>query len=182
MGFTFHEFAHAAVANIFGDPTAKDQGRLTLNPIKHLDPLGTIMIFVVHFGWGKPVPVNHANLRNQKWGPALVSLAGPATNFLIAIIAAFTIKSGLFRGAIGEIFLSIFIYNIVLGVFNLLPIPPLDGSHLVSAILPPSLREPYESVGAYGIMIIFLAIFFLPGGFNFVLQPVLQLFAGLFLV
>ncbi|HEB12408.1 MAG TPA: site-2 protease family protein [Actinobacteria bacterium] len=182
VGFTFHEFAHAAVANMLGDPTAKDQGRMTLNPLKHLDVLGTIMIFIARIGWGKPVPVNHSNLKNQTWGPVLVSVAGPFSNFLIAILAAWSLKNGLFTGLLGEFVYAIFLYNILLGVFNLLPIPPLDGSHIVSAILPPSLRESYESVGAYGIIIIFLGLYFLPGGFSFVFGPILEFFTALFLI
>jgi len=126
-----HEYAHAQMSYFLGDSTAKDQGRLTVNPFAHIDPLGALMFFIMGFGWGKPVPFNPLNLKNKKWGPALVGLAGPLSNFLMAIAVGFMLRSGEAQSAYLITFFTIFIwFNVVLGVFNLLPFPPLDGSHI----------------------------------------------------
>jgi len=157
---TFHEFFHALVATWQGDNTAKNAGRLTLNPLAHLDFTGTILLLLIGFGWGKPVPVNYYNLKNQKWGPAIVSLAGPFANLLCVIFFALIFKliapaglnpadiSGIIstNGNLLLIFLSfLVVYNLVLMIFNLIPIPPLDGSHALFAVLPPK----YENVQSY---------------------------------
>ncbi len=154
IGFTLHEFSHALVANAVGDPTAKNQGRLTLNPIKHVEPIGLIMILVMGFGYAKPVPVNHSKMRGQ-FSPLMVALAGPAMNLVIAIIASIALKiiagsSGTLGGPDFSAYCSLtvdpfqvlktelfYIYslNLVLMVFNLLPIPPLDGFELVRTVL-----------------------------------------------
>jgi Zn-dependent protease len=154
LGFTLHEFSHAAVANLVGDPTAKNQGRLTLNPVKHVEPLGLIMILVLGFGYAKPVPVNHSKMRGQ-FSPLVVALAGPGMNLVIAIIASIFLKilaggAGTLGGPDFSAFCSVtveplqvlktelfYIYtlNLVLMVFNLLPIPPLDGFELVRTVL-----------------------------------------------
>jgi len=137
FAISIHEYSHAQMAYFLGDSTAKYQGRLTLNPLAHIDPFGTILLFIVGIGWGKPVPFNPYNLRSQKWGPALVSLAGPLSNFLIALIVGLPLRF-LELSVPGLVtFLSIFVLlNINLGVFNLIPIPPLDGSHLFFALFP----------------------------------------------
>ncbi|MDD5749233.1 MAG: site-2 protease family protein [Patescibacteria group bacterium] len=142
---TVHEFSHALAANYLGDATAKYNGRLNLNPLSHMDFFGTLMLLFAGFGWGRPVPVNTYNLRFRKWGMALVSLAGPLSNFisvvLFIIIANFlgnflALNSLLFT----FLFYLIFI-NLILGIFNLIPIPPLDGSKILFAFLP----DRYES-------------------------------------
>lgn len=133
IGFSFHEFAHAFVANLLGDDTAKSRGRLTLDPMSHIDPLGIIMLILFRFGWAKPVPVNPSNFKNRKKGMLLVSLAGPVMNFLIAFVALLVYaliysKFGSMNRVMYNIFINIYFINIGLGIFNLIPLPPLDGS------------------------------------------------------
>ena len=146
VAISFHEFAHAAVATYLGDQTAKKAGRLTLNPFAHLDLWGTILLFVAGFGWGKPVPFNPYNLRNQKFGPALIAVAGPISNLVLVIlfilIFQFLQGSESIMAALGEgnmvfDFLTILvILNTILMVFNLIPIPPLDGSKVMFSFFP----------------------------------------------
>ncbi|MFR8011754.1 MAG: site-2 protease family protein [Clostridia bacterium] len=136
-----HEFAHGWMANKMGDPTARLSGRLTLNPMKHLDLIGSILIFLTGFGWAKPVPVNQNNFRNPKKGMALTALAGPVSNLIMAFIFMLLMNfCGIFHNMAAYIFLLFFQYaalvNIRLAVFNLLPVPPLDGSRIFWAILP----------------------------------------------
>jgi len=137
---TIHEFSHALAASYLGDDTAKYNGRLSLNPLMHMEVFGTLMLLFAGFGWGKPVPVNVYNLRFKRWGEALVALAGPLSNFLSVILFILVIR--LFIGFVSPdslvfIFLMYLIMvNLILGVFNLIPIPPLDGSKLLFAILP----------------------------------------------
>lgn len=136
---TFHEFSHALAAKLLGDDTAERAGRLTLNPIPHIDPIGFLAVFAVGFGWAKPVPYNPYNLRDQKWGPVLVGAAGPFSNLLLAFAASLAVKTlstagSLSSGAAG--FLGVLILlNVGLAVFNLIPVPPLDGSKLLLAAL-----------------------------------------------
>ncbi|MCH7731651.1 MAG: site-2 protease family protein [Candidatus Marinimicrobia bacterium] len=145
VAITFHEYAHAFVAARFGDPTARMQGRLTLNPLAHLDPVGTLMLFLVHFGWAKPVPVNPAYFSDPKRGMLWVALAGPASNMAIALLSGMLLTTMVSSG-FGHSLLSAKIINMVLmslkinlalAVFNLLPIPPLDGSKVLWGLLPP---------------------------------------------
>ncbi|MFQ6674041.1 MAG: site-2 protease family protein [Fidelibacterota bacterium] len=154
VALTFHEYAHGRVALRFGDPTAKMSGRLTLNPISHLDPLGTLMLFLVHFGWAKPVPVDPRYFRDPKRDMLWVALAGPAANMVLAFISGVALSgllgAGLIHSGAGAILatmlsLSLQI-NLALAVFNLLPIPPLDGSKVLQGLLP----YRYEHV-AYGL-------------------------------
>jgi len=151
VSLTVHEFAHAWTANLLGDPTAKIRGRITLNPLKHLDPMGTIMIFLAGFGWGKPVPVNPMNLKNPKRDDLIISLAGPASNLFIAIIfSSFQIfATNMMLNTILSVIVEL---NIILAVFNMLPIPPLDGSSVVKYFLTPSQTAKYEE---YGTIILF---------------------------
>ncbi len=164
IAVTFHEVAHGLAAYRLGDPTAKEQGRLTLNPFRHLDSLGTIFFVIFGFGWGKPVPVDGAYFESPRRDMALVSIAGPVSNFLLAALF-WGLSVYLSPSGILEVFLDLAIrINIVLGVFNLIPIPPLDGSRLVAAILPRSMLKRYEALEGYGIALIFIAILYLRGG------------------
>ena len=142
ISVTLHEFAHALSAYLQGDATAKYSGRLSLNPLRHLDLWGTLMLLLVGFGWGKPVPYNPYNLRNQKWGPSLVALAGPGANLFLILFFGLILKILVVGGVldVGNMLYilieMIIILNAVWFTFNLIPIPPLDGSKLLFAILP----------------------------------------------
>lgn len=172
-----HEVAHGWVADRLGDPTARLLGRLTLNPIPHIDPLMSILLPLllifsgspIIFGSAKPVPVDQFNLRDGRRDMALVSLAGPLTNFLIATIFALIFKFGgpLINDAlILGIILTVVKLNLLLGIFNLLPIPPLDGSKVFSMILPEDMAKSYLSIGSIGMFIIFFLLLFPIGGFS----------------
>ncbi len=171
MALTVHEFSHAAMAYYLGDPTAKNEGRLTLNPLSHLDLWGTILLFLAGFGWGKPVPFNPYNLKNQKWGPAYVSIAGPLSNFLMVIIFSLVIKFiyPLFNlrpeNALFQFLYFLVLINGILMIFNLLPIPPLDGSKLLFAFLPRSMDNVKIFLQRYGFFILIGLVMF--GGFFF---------------
>lgn len=159
---TIHEYAHALAASALGDQTAKDRGRLTLNPLAHMEIFGTIMLLVAGFGWGKPVPVNPYNLKYKRWGEAFVSLAGPISNFLsvILFVLLFRLVAPYFEMTnMLMIFLSFLItVNAILGIFNLLPIPPLDGSKVLFAILPDRLDNFKNQLNAYGPWILLAII------------------------
>jgi Zn-dependent protease len=179
LGIAFHEFSHALAATALGDPTAQRLGRLTLNPIAHLDPAGTLLLFLAGFGWGKPVPVNPYALRNgPRAGMAMVAAAGPLSNFLMAALLAIPIRLGwapwhnpfeviLSTSAWGmDDYLGLFLgsgilLNVILGVFNLIPLAPLDGFKVALGILPVELARPIAQLERYG-MAILLLLFFLP--------------------
>jgi Zn-dependent protease len=161
VGITFHEFSHAAAATMQGDQTARSQGRLTLNPLSHLDPLGSIALILAGFGWGRPVPFTPTQLRNRRFGAALVGLAGPAANFLLAFVAVIALRI-IYPSAVSafDVDFSVILLhtlvtlNVILGVFNLLPIPPLDGSRLLSLALPPSRQGIVYFLDQYGIFLL----------------------------
>lgn len=142
MAISLHEFFHAFAAYLQGDPTAKNVGRLTLNPLRHLDLWGTVMLLLAGFGWGKPVPYNPYNLKNQRWGPALVALAGPAANLFLILVCGFILRLLVTYSVLPSsnmlftLLELIVVLNTVWLTFNLIPIPPLDGSKLLFAILP----------------------------------------------
>ena len=174
LSVMLHEIAHGYAALSLGDPTAKNAGRLTLNPIPHIDPIGSFAVpFLlilfgspILFGWAKPVPVNPYNLRDKKYGSAKVSFAGPGANLAIALFFGFLLR--FLSGPIAEIlpgviplFVGIIYLNLVLAIFNLLPIPPLDGSHILFDFLPPSLARVREFLLRYGLFILLFFIFFL---------------------
>ena len=166
-----HELAHGVVAYFLGDNTAKDAGRLTFNPIKHIDPFMSILVpvvlYLMHapvFGGAKPVPINTRNLKGREWGMALVAIAGPLTNFLIAfisfLIAHFSgILSMYGNETLQFIFSEIIIINLGFMLFNLIPIPPLDGSRVLYAIAPDGVRSFMMQIEKYGIIVIYLLIF-----------------------
>jgi Zn-dependent protease len=165
IAFTVHEFAHAAVAYAFGDDTAKEEGRLTLNPAKHLDPFGTLLLFLAGFGWARPVPVNRFKLKRPRLGSILVSLAGPMSNFLLAVLGfllLYTFASfswGWQMPVWMTHFIDWFIWlNLVLFVFNLLPLPPLDGYRIIEDIMPTHIRVKMVEWEQYGILIFLILI------------------------
>lgn len=188
FAISIHESAHAWSANRLGDPTARLLGRITLNPLKHIDPVGTVLFPLIGalsglpiLGWAKPTPVDTRRLRKPRRDNVLVSAAGPASNFLVAFAAlaallvirfasseGATIVAGLsFGQAMGDSLLtpvSLLLYNflfvnVLLGVFNLIPIPPLDGSHMVAGALPARARALYSELGRYGFVLLFLLLF-----------------------
>lgn len=161
MSLTVHEFFHAFVADKLGDPTSRLRGRLTLNPLAHLDPLGTLALLIAGFGWAKPVPVDPYNFENPKRDMSLVALAGPASNFTIAIIFAVFFNMGVAQQTIfSEIFILIVQLNLVLGIFNFVPVAPLDGSKIILSLLPNDLAYEYESfMHQYGFIILLALIF-----------------------
>lgn len=158
---TVHEAAHAWVAYKLGDPTAKMAGRVSLNPLRHLDPLGTIMIFIAHFGWGKPVPFNYHNLKHPRRDTALISIAGPLSNLLTAFVIAILFKYiPNMSVVLMDILRTIFSLSIVLFLFNLIPIAPLDGSKLIGLIIPHSKEAWYQRFLAQGPFYLILIIIF----------------------
>jgi len=171
IALTVHEFAHAWMANYLGDPTAKYAGRVSLNPIRHLDPIGTlVMIFLIFsigvgFGWGKPVPVNPYNLRHR-YGELLVSLVGPLSNFIIAFVIVLIMilippaVSGGWSISFHNLIDFIVKVNIILGIFNLIPIPPLDGSKILFNLLTPEYNNMRQFLEKYGIFLLIFLVFF----------------------
>ena len=186
IAIVFHEVSHGLVARRLGDPTAEERGRLSFNPIKHVDPFGTVilplLLVVSHagaiFGWAKPVPVNYRRLRNPRRDMILVALAGPGMNLLLAVAGALvlaatvSLSGGAQGGAAQFIALNAlnFIYiNIFLAIFNLLPVPPFDGGHVVEGLLPPQAAKAFASVGRYSLLVLMALLLFLPmAGINVV--------------
>jgi Zn-dependent protease len=170
IAFTIHELAHAVTADRLGDPTPRRMGRITLNPLAHLDPIGTILLILVGFGWAKPVLVNPMNLRgNPRMSMGIVAAAGPLVNIIMAAIGALFVRlewvdltSGGFL-SLGT-FLFVFIQiNLILAFFNLIPIPPLDGSKILFALLPEELAYRLRPLEQYGFLLLMGLIFLVPG-------------------
>ncbi len=177
-----HEIAHGYMADWLGDPTARYAGRLTLNPIPHIDPVGSVALpgilaltgspFLI--GWAKPVPYNPFNLSNQRWGEALVAFAGPLTNIFIALIAGTLLRFGAFPEVLTTVLAMVTISNLSLAILNLIPIPPLDGSKVLKALLPYPLARSYASLegmtyalgpfGLIGVLLLFIYVFSEPVG------------------
>ncbi|HYV33718.1 MAG TPA: site-2 protease family protein [Candidatus Limnocylindria bacterium] len=174
-----HEVSHGLMAEYLGDDTARDQGRITLNPIPHIDPFSSILLplllLSVHspiiFGAAKPVPVNFNNLRNPKRGMALVSLAGPLSNFALAILFTIPIKLGLANSVAYPILIQAIILNIVLGTFNLIPIPPMDGSKIVASFLPNEWMHKILEWERYGFLLVMIFLYL--GWLQIILVPVI---------
>jgi len=158
LAITVHEYSHGRMALAMGDRTALVHGRLTLNPLAHLDPLGTLMIALVMFGWAKPVPINPYNFSDFRRGLLYVSLAGPFSNFALALVSLFLM--GILGGAglVNDFLLIFSQLNTALGVFNLLPVPPLDGSKVLIALLPPSMARTYRQVEPYAPLVLILIL------------------------
>ncbi|NLK01177.1 MAG: site-2 protease family protein [Clostridia bacterium] len=164
IALSFHEYAHARMAYAWGDPTAKNEGRLTLNPLAHLDPIGMLMLLIVRFGWARPVPINPFYFRDRRRGLFWVSLAGPGMNLLLGLAATFFWVLGRSWGGYGTFIESILyylvIYNVFLAIFNIIPLPPLDGSKILSSLLPARQLYHYQRIEPYGpFLLIFLLIF-----------------------
>jgi len=189
FAITLHEVAHGFVAEKFGDPTARMLGRLSLNPLKHLDVIGTIALMVFGFGWAKPVPVNFGNLRKPKRDMIWVALAGPAANLLLAIVSALLLRGLLLLGsltpeaqlkALSSVlnplllmsYFSLYI-NVLLGVFNLMPLPPFDGGRVMVGLLPARQGEWLSRFEPFGFIIILLLIFYTPV-WPVIIQPVIN--------
>ncbi|MDE3194264.1 MAG: site-2 protease family protein [Chloroflexota bacterium] len=166
LGITVHEFMHAYAAHRLGDDTARLMGRMSLDPRVHFDVFGTLLLVLAGFGYGKPVPVNYARLRGA-FGASVVALAGPVANFAIAAVAAIPLRYGgadLLGGNYREILGWVVLWNCVLGIFNLIPIPPLDGSNVVYGLLPPKQQWQWRSFQQYGPILLLLLLWF---GFQF---------------
>lgn len=191
MSLTFHEFAHGWVANMMGDPTAKRLGRLSLNPLVHLDPIGTLMFVVTRmFGWAKPVPVDPRNFKNPRKDMVWVALAGPAMNIILAVVSASLLKMmpySLDPNA-GKLYvmiikpLSIMLWasvsiNVALAVFNFIPIPPLDGGRILYGLLPPDKAMVFNKIEPYGFIL--LIIFIMSGMVDKLVVPFIRLIIGI---
>ncbi len=186
LALTLHEYAHGYVAYRLGDPTARDAGRLTLNPLSHLDPLGTIAFFFIKFGWAKPVPVNPYYFKNPRRDMLWVALAGPLTNLALAVGSAVLLKALISTATVlpystmleailvplyNMLVASVWI-NLVLCIFNFLPIPPLDGGRILTGLLPEDLARTYASFERYGFIVILILAF--SGVLGTVIFPVIK--------
>jgi Zn-dependent protease len=170
-GITFHEFSHAATADVLGDHRPRALGRVSLNPVRHIEPVGALLFVLAGFGWGRPVPVNGYALRPGRIGMAYVAAAGPIANVVLALVVAVVFRvadmAGLLGIGSGFVFLvlaSTVFYNIVLALFNLLPIPPLDGYNLVLPFLPPQLAFRVQRFAPYGVLVLLALVFLSYGG------------------
>ncbi len=171
VGITFHEFSHALVADQLGDHRARALGRVSINPIRHLDPVGSLLFLIAGFGWGKPVPVNAYALRPGRIGLTMVALAGPAANFVVAAVVALLFRVLQVAGLLDSEFprlvvISIVYYNAVLGLLNLIPIPPLDGYNVVLPLLPPRQAFVAQRYAQYGFIALLLLLVLSYGSSN----------------
>ncbi len=181
LSITFHEYAHGWMAYKLGDPTPRDRGRLTLNPLAHIDPFGTVVLPILllilsrgtfSFGAAKPVPINPYHFKNPKRDMRWVGLAGPSTNLLIALLLALFLKAGVNK-AVSDILITGILLNLILAIFNLLPIPPLDGSRVLMSFLPNRLAHKYLKLEPYGLLIVFALI--IMGFFRWFILPLVAL-------
>lgn len=187
IAVTVHEFCHAKTADNLGDPTPQTMGRITLDPRAHLDLVGSLLFLMFGFGWGKPVPYDPYNLKNPRRDAAMIALAGPMSNFVMAIGASFVLR--FFVGANGAplfaLFLTTFITtNLVLGIFNFIPIAPLDGFRIVGGLLPENQADEWYSLERYGFLLLLFFILPFAGGRSMLqtfVSPVINFLAGLLL-
>ncbi|HHY54745.1 MAG TPA: site-2 protease family protein [Chloroflexi bacterium] len=164
LALPVHEFAHAFTAVQLGDPTPRLQGRYTLNPLRHLDPIGALLIVLVGFGWAKPVQWNPRNIDiDRRWGAILVAAAGPASNLALAVLSLLLWRLLGETGFLAAFLLFFANINILLFVFNLIPIPPLDGSHILFALLPNNVQQVQFFLMQYGMLLMFVVILLAPG-------------------
>ena len=180
ISLTFHEYSHGYIAYRLGDPTAKDAGRLTLNPLKHLDPIGALMMILVHFGWAKPVPVNPMYFKNPKKGMMYTAIAGPVSNLILAFISSFfevlLTYIGIYTNTAlftvpAKFFLYMTLINVGLAVFNLIPVYPLDGSRIFGYFMPEKVNDFFRRYGQY-FYIVFLVLVFATDYINSVIYSV----------
>jgi Zn-dependent protease len=178
IAIVFHEVAHGLVARRLGDPTAAEQGRLTLNPVRHIDPFGTLILPMVlalaHapiFGWARPVPVNYRLLRHPRRDMVLVALAGPGMNLLLAVVGSPILGATVWASGgvpnptavfIGQNAINFVLINIFLAIFNLIPLPPFDGGHVVEGLLPPRAAQRFRSIGRYSLLVFVFLLLVLP--------------------
>ncbi len=192
LAITVHEFAHAFMADRLGDPTPRMQGRLTLNPLAHLDLVGSIMMLVARFGWGKPVQFDEFNLRNPRRDAAIISIAGPVSNLIVATSASailhILVASHITTGLIGIILYSflqpLIMMNVILAIFNLVPIHPLDGFKIVGGILSPEYARQWKELEPYGMIFLIFMIFPFFGGvapINQLINPAISMILRLLL-
>ncbi len=176
IAIVFHEVSHGLVANALGDPTAKRRGRLSFNPLKHVDPFGTVILPMALavtgapvFGWAKPVPVVSQRLRNPRFHMILVALAGPGMNLLLALVAAMLFAAprrrrvqGVIWAFVGQNLLNFIVINVFLAIFNLIPLPPFDGGHVVEGLLPRRLAVQYAKLRRYGFLLLIILLLVVP--------------------
>lgn len=184
FAISIHEYAHGIVAHKLGDPTPQAQGRLTLNPLKHLDPIGALMLVVAKIGWAKPVQINPLYFKNRRQAMILVALAGPLANIITAwvvnIISVLLFRLPLEPNFLFSLYLFIRIFidiNIMLAAFNLIPIPPLDGSKIVANLLPLRMRLTYERISPYAPLILIISIW--TGALNYIMNPLYRMIFSL---
>lgn len=174
VAITFHEIAHGLAAESMGDHTAQMQGRLSFNPLRHLDPIGFLSMIFLHFGWARPVPVNPNNFRNRRKGVILVALSGCLTNLLFGFLAmaAYYAVVPIGNDYLDLVMYYMMTYNVMFGIFNLIPIPPLDGSQILAEFLPYNARIKYESFARYGMWVLLACIWL--GLFGYVITPLVN--------
>jgi Zn-dependent protease len=183
VAITIHEFSHAWAAEHLGDPTPRLQGRLTLNPLAHLDPIGTILLILVRFGWGKPVQFDPFNLRNPRRDSALISIAGPISNIVLATLCSLIIRLPV-PMIIAAFLVQLLYMNIVLAIFNLVPIHPLDGFKIVEGFLPEEQAREWHELERYGVIFLVFLLFPIFGGtapIVRIISPVINFFLTIFL-
>ena len=186
IAVTVHELAHGVVADRLGDPTARVQGRLTLNPLPHIDPLGAVAFLLAGFGWAKPVPVNAYNLRHPRRDMAWIAAAGPVSNFavafvgLVGVVLIQRIGLGAFAAEpLGAVLFAVFRFNLALGIFNLIPLPPLDGGHFLPYFLPRASWTTLHQLEQYGPMILLLLV--MTGATRYIVGPVMSFMSGMYI-
>lgn len=187
VAVTVHELAHAVVADRLGDPTARRLGRITLNPLPHIDPLGALAFVLAGFGWAKPVPVNAQNLRHPVRDMAYVAVAGPLSNFATAFVALVVMRllgqvGGILPSVaepLGGVLVWVYVFNLALGIFNLIPLPPLDGGHFLPYLFPRASWGFMHQLEQAGPFLLILLVF--SGATGYVVQPVLNLISGFYL-
>ena len=182
IAVTIHEVAHALVADRLGDPTPRALGRITLNPFPHIDLFGALAFVIAGFGWAKPVPVNAANLRHPRRDMALVAAAGPLSNFVVAFVGLVLFvlarRSGLVGAPGAQVLLWIFQFNLALGIFNLIPLPPLDGGHFLPYFLPRGMGAVLHSLEQFGPMILLVLV--VSGATRYIVGPAFQIMTSLY--
>lgn len=173
IALVLHELSHGFVSYKLGDPTPKTDGRLSLNPLKHIDPIGAICLFFFGFGWAKPVMIDYRYYKNKKLGVALTALAGPVMNFILALIGGFFLSLFEANITLNSFFSTFIVINIGLGVFNLIPLPPLDGSKVLAIILPKDIYDIYMSYESLGMLVLLCLMMF--GTFNTYLNVIVNI-------